>query len=569
MAQEIERNTAQKAEQKETRREEKIKRFLETFFKATQIEAMYFDCQLNAVSCHYRGYLDEDFPRISMGRIENFLKEAFEKKEEPPKRLYTYYLDHNLVCNIAFLSDAGICCGAVVTQPVSLNMLKKTDIEAKLGNFKRGFAEQDKYIAALQRAPVIAYEKTIAMGEVLSALSDCVFEKTAFQPIFCGGEAITNPYPFLQPGKPFPHKHQPIFTDRHSGYSTYLKIKDCITKGNVAALVDTLHAIDFSNIHLDQQSSKNVIRSLKNSFIEGCAMFSFVAIEAGVPYNKARDLTEEIIRDIEATENISDIYKIMQSALMAFTRSVAVTRITGYSKPVRLVMEYIETHYAEKITLKLLAEHAGLSEFYLSNLIKKETGINITDIINKVRIEESKKILLKSRISIAELAGMVGYTYSNHFSKVFKQYTGMTPSGFIKSVSVSSEPGSGSKDMLRMILEQLSYALSLFPGIFDIVRIVDPVSNMAWTMQLSREMAQGTCYDFWCREQSCEKCISQMALEEDKPFMKVDEGPNGVFLVVAAPVAIGSKKYIAELLKNAADHYFDCTAANKGEMPSS
>ena len=84
------------------------------------------------------------------------------------------------------------------------------------------------------------------------------------------------------------------------------------------------------------------------------------------------------------------------------------SHITAYSKPIRLVIHYIENHYTEKIMLLELAGHIHLSEASLSDLIKKETGMGLPDNINKIRIEANKQILLKSNISFAELASTVG-----------------------------------------------------------------------------------------------------------------------------------------------------------------
>ncbi|HHV13377.1 MAG TPA: helix-turn-helix domain-containing protein [Clostridiales bacterium] len=538
--------------------QEKVKQLLETFFKATQIEALYFDCQMNAVSCNYRRYAYNDLLRLSMGGIESFLKEIFKKDSHILKNFYTYYLNHNLICNISILSDGGSCCGAAVTQPVSLNAFKKSDIEARVDGFIQSPSERDEYISAMQRAPVISHDRIISLGEVLSSLSRSLFEETGFHQVICGDEASPAMYRFFHPGKLFNRKPSPSFTNSLGSYPIYLKIKDAISKGDTETLLEVLDTYNSGIIHLDQHTSKDIIRSIKNSFIEGCSMGCFIAIEAGVPYDKAMAFTGELIKEVEDAENINHMYKLMRSALLAFTRSVAATRIAGYPKAVRLAMEYIETHYAKRITLKTLAQQVNLSEFYLSKLIKRETGSNIADIINKVRIEESKKILLEPAVNINELSAMVGYSYSNHFSRVFKQYTGITPSEYRKTIA-ASEGDSESKDTLRILSDQLSYVISLFPGIFDIGRIIDPVLNLTWMTPPAGGIREDTCYSLWSRKQSCKKCISHMAFEQDRPLVKLDQGAGGRFFVFTAPVTVGNKKYIVELLKNISDNYFDCT----------
>ncbi len=544
-------------------KEDQIKGFLETFFQATQIEALYFDCQMNLVSCHFREYAVESLLRLSMGRVESFLRDIFDNGRTDPKNLYTYYLDQNLICNISVLYDHGQCRGAAVTQPVSLNILKKADIEAKLRHAPLPQSgEHGAYILAMQRAPVVSHDRIRCIGEILVMLSRFVFEEAGCHQVLCGGQADPARYRFLQSGKLPNQGHTSSFPNkRHGGYQTYRQIKDAISRGDAEALQGVFNNFNFGSVHLDQQTSKDAVRSLKNGFIEGFAMCCFIAVEAGAPYGKTRDLTEAFIKELENTENVADMYRLMQSALLAFTRAVAVTHIAGHSRPVRQAVEYIETHYPEKITLKLLAEQVNLSEFYLSTLVKKETGSNIADIINKVRIEESKAILRQSTVSISRLSAMVGYSYSNHFSRVFKQHTGMTPSEYARMSRAPADAASTSKEMMNMLLDQLRHYMLMFPGVFDVIRIVDPVSSLAWKTEQGQETVAGPCYAFWGRNQSCEKCISLLALEQGKPFVKLDQGQNNRFLVFAVPAALGGKKYLIELLKSVADNYLDCLEA--------
>jgi AraC-like DNA-binding protein len=541
------------------KREAQIQQLLETFFNATQIEALYFDQQMTITSCHFQDDTVEQFLRLSMGRIERFLTDIFEQKGAAPKSFYTYYLDQNLVCNISVLYDNGTCCGAAVTQPVSLNPFKKADIEAAMSNMIHGSTERDTYIAVMGGAPVLSYARIRSMGEVLGALSHSALEEAAFHQVFCGGQADPAVYQFLQSGSASMRREQSPFSTQHNGYLLYRRVKDAISKGDADALQEMFHTLNPGSIHLDQQTSKDTVRSLKNGFIEGFAMCCFIAVEAGVPYSKARNLTEGFITELESTENIADMYTLSKSALLAFARAVAITHIMGHSRPVQLTMEYIETHYAEKITLKTLAEHVNLSEYYLSTLVKKETGSNIVDIINRVRIEESKNILRKSAVSISELATMVGYSYSNHFSRVFKQHTGMTPSGYVKMSAAASDEETAAKEMMNMLSDQLHHCMLMFPGIFDVIRIVDPFASVAWKVRQTQETIGDTCYAFWNRKQFCETCISRMALEHDKPFVKLDQKKDHPFLVFAVPIAVGGKKYVIELLKGVSDNYFDCT----------
>lgn len=78
-------------------------------------------------------------------------------------------------------------------------------------------------------------------------------------------------------------------------------------------------------------------------------------------------------------------------------------------------------------TVKFLADTVHLSPGYLSDLLKKETGMNAQDHIHYFLIEEAKNILLNTNQSVSEIAYSLGFEYPQYFSKLFKQKTGKTP----------------------------------------------------------------------------------------------------------------------------------------------
>ncbi len=81
-------------------------------------------------------------------------------------------------------------------------------------------------------------------------------------------------------------------------------------------------------------------------------------------------------------------------------------------------------------TVKYLADNLFLSPNYLSDLMKKETGMNAQDRIHYYLIEEAKNLLLGSDKSIGELSFSLGFEYPQYFSRLFKAKTGMTPVEF-------------------------------------------------------------------------------------------------------------------------------------------
>lgn len=96
----------------------------------------------------------------------------------------------------------------------------------------------------------------------------------------------------------------------------------------------------------------------------------------------------------------------------------------------KLLKEYFKSDALKENglpTVKYLADQVHLSASYLSDLLKKETGMNAQDHIHYYLIEEAKNILLNTNNSVGEIAYSLGFEYPQYFSKLFKLKTGQTP----------------------------------------------------------------------------------------------------------------------------------------------
>ncbi|MBO2942416.1 response regulator [Paenibacillus sp. F411] len=91
------------------------------------------------------------------------------------------------------------------------------------------------------------------------------------------------------------------------------------------------------------------------------------------------------------------------------------------------VKHYIQTHYAEKVSLQELAEQVAMSRTYLANYFKQETGMTIWSYLIEVRMQKARELLLNSSLKGYEIALQIGYENGTHFSQLFKEYYGLSP----------------------------------------------------------------------------------------------------------------------------------------------
>jgi len=100
---------------------------------------------------------------------------------------------------------------------------------------------------------------------------------------------------------------------------------------------------------------------------------------------------------------------------------------------VRSALQYIEVHYAEKLTLTELAEKTYVSQWYLSKLLNKYTNKSFCDLLNQTRIKKAKKLLKDPSLKIHEVSDMLGFNDVTHFSKIFKKIEQVSPNEYRNS----------------------------------------------------------------------------------------------------------------------------------------
>ena len=110
------------------------------------------------------------------------------------------------------------------------------------------------------------------------------------------------------------------------------------------------------------------------------------------------------------------------------TNELAASNSHFYSCPqIERVFNFIEAHYHEAISLRDVAQEVGFSPTYLTELVKRKTGITVNRWIIKRRLIAACTQLLQTDNSIEFIAESVGYINQTHFFSQFRQHYEMTP----------------------------------------------------------------------------------------------------------------------------------------------
>ena len=104
------------------------------------------------------------------------------------------------------------------------------------------------------------------------------------------------------------------------------------------------------------------------------------------------------------------------------------------------ILNYVNENYCDSgLSLKQISNVFGLREDYISKLFKTRVSENLSEVIEKLRIEKSCDLLKNTNKKISEIADAVGYTSDASFRRAFKKVTGVSPGEYrmVRSTNIT------------------------------------------------------------------------------------------------------------------------------------
>lgn len=135
-----------------------------------------------------------------------------------------------------------------------------------------------------------------------------------------------------------------------------------------------------------------------------------------------------------ATQIESLVNQLIVEVARVYTNEVSVenpsTPLSRNDVVVSKIIRYLNDNYATPLTLNQISAQVYLSEKQTSRIFKKVKGVTIKAYAMDVRLNMAKQLLVNSTQSVANIAFETGFQDSKHFSTVFKEKNGLTPSLF-------------------------------------------------------------------------------------------------------------------------------------------
>ena len=103
------------------------------------------------------------------------------------------------------------------------------------------------------------------------------------------------------------------------------------------------------------------------------------------------------------------------------------------------VIEYMELHINEKLSMEALSRSLSFSKSYISRRFASTYGCSIIDYFNQMKLGEAKRLIRDTNKNFFEISDMLMFSNSHYFSTLFKKHTGLTPTQYKRVCATSGD----------------------------------------------------------------------------------------------------------------------------------
>ncbi|RXZ82681.1 AraC family transcriptional regulator [Paenibacillaceae bacterium] len=198
------------------------------------------------------------------------------------------------------------------------------------------------------------------------------------------------------------------FTPHSSSVNKTLDLKFQICQPELVNLVQLLPGA----LADEGQEIRLLLECIRNEGLHKRAFFSPLA---------ALSLLQLIYRLARRQEELTDTSAVLPSSpTLTYEPQEA-------AKQVEL---FVQTHYAEQLSLHEIAAHLGYDKSYLSRVFRHNYGCTFSQYVRQLRIVKARALMVDSTYNLKEIAERAGFKTIYHFNRVFKELEGISPGGW-------------------------------------------------------------------------------------------------------------------------------------------
>jgi two-component system response regulator YesN len=171
-------------------------------------------------------------------------------------------------------------------------------------------------------------------------------------------------------------------------------------------------------------------------------LLELVAQSVGEVFADYDEKEEDYVDFIRYADELSKIDNEEELRAWAYSKFKYISKVLRQKRVdrkgyiIKNAKQYLANHYQEDISLKDVADEAGMTPQYFSTLFKQATGKNFVEWLSEYRIKKAMYFLDQPGAVIKEVCFKVGYNDPNYFSRIFKKISGMTPKEYMNRSDV-------------------------------------------------------------------------------------------------------------------------------------
>jgi two-component system response regulator YesN len=182
---------------------------------------------------------------------------------------------------------------------------------------------------------------------------------------------------------------------------------------------------------MDDLTGKDVLNFVKSIY----DVWLTFALQYSVTYSASEKIREKFLDRLDIIPSTDGIYAFLRDEIKGAIRELKDSLGEADNRPIVCAKQYIKEHFAEQISIDDIAEIVNFNVSYFSTLFKKVTGNTYREYLRGIRMDEAKRLLKETNLSVALICDNVGYNDVKHFSSSFRKTTGVKPSEYRKLYS--------------------------------------------------------------------------------------------------------------------------------------
>jgi two-component system, response regulator YesN len=203
-----------------------------------------------------------------------------------------------------------------------------------------------------------------------------------------------------------------------------MKMMNFVKGGHMDQIQESLNEIfeeNFKKRNLPPFMKRQLIHEIKSTMVK---------VMGQLKIEKENDFQflEENFSQLDACQTTAQVYEHLIIFYKDACKGVNKTKKSHNTQLKEDVIEYIHKNFSNAdMGLGSVADHFIISEDYLSQFFKEQTGENFSAYLEKVRMENADQLLIKDNNTIEEIARMSGYNSANTFRRAYKRFYGIRP----------------------------------------------------------------------------------------------------------------------------------------------